>query len=358
MTISLQQNWTNATGSTQSLGIAFANNPTAGDLVVCFAQIYIGGASLTPSVSDDFGDTVGGAWQTHGPLNDPLNNFKAVCFYRTVGTGASNKTVTVSISGGVNKRICLHLAEYKSSVSGTFAVDGTPVSGSATSTNPTPSSAITTTTDTSVVLGYAIANGGSLTAGSGYTSVSSTAVTVWDRVEHQITTSAGNYTPNWTANNGDWAALGIAFQVVAPTSIALTGTVTTAKEADIVAGGKTIILTVSNDTWVADDGTFAGQRQNIIDGIDSAQSEATGWDAEVKAKQGVAGVVRTSNTVATITLDAQAAYDITALETITATIPATALVGNAQVVASPTFNITTDLSMAVIAHHYKMMRAA
>lgn len=128
-------------------------------------------------------------------------------------------------------------------------------------------------------------------------------------------------------------------------SIALTGTsAPTITEADVVTGGKTIILTVTNDTWVTTGATFDAQRQNIINGIDSAQAEATGWDAEVKAKQGVAGVVRTSDTVVTITLDAQAAYNITATETITATIPATALTGNAQVVASPTFTITSTAS--------------
>lgn len=123
-------------------------------------------------------------------------------------------------------------------------------------------------------------------------------------------------------------------------SVALTGTVTTATEADIVTGGKTIILTVSSDTWVTAGATFDAQRQNIINGIDSAQSEAHGWDAEVKAKIAVTDVVRTSATVVTITLDAEASYDITATETITATIPATALTGGNALVASPTFTIT------------------
>jgi ribosome-associated protein YbcJ (S4-like RNA binding protein) len=124
-------------------------------------------------------------------------------------------------------------------------------------------------------------------------------------------------------------------------SAALTGTVTTATEADIRAGGKTIILTVTGDVWVvAAGGLFDAQRQNIINGIDSAQSEAHGWDAEVKAKIAVTDVVRTSDTVVTITLDAEAGYDITANETITATIPATALVLGGAVVASPTFTIT------------------
>jgi hypothetical protein len=92
---------------------------------------------------------------------------------------------------------------------------------------------------------------------------------------------------------------------------------------------------------VADDGTFAAQRQAIIDGLDSAQSEATGWNAEVRDKEVVGAVVRTSDTVVTITLTAAAAYDITADETITVTIPAAALVTSAGALeADETFLIS------------------
>ncbi len=124
-------------------------------------------------------------------------------------------------------------------------------------------------------------------------------------------------------------------------SIALTGTATASiTEADVITGGKTIILTVTNDTWVAAGGTFDAQRQNIINGLTSAQSEALGWNNVVKALQGVAGVVQTSGTVVTITLDAQATYDITATETITVTIPGTALANGTNTVATPTFTVT------------------
>lgn len=134
---------------------------------------------------------------------------------------------------------------------------------------------------------------------------------------------------------------GIAIEIKAVPTIALTGTATASiTEADIVTGGKTIILTLTNDTWVAAGATFDAQRQNIINGIDSGQAEGTGWDAVVKASQGVSGVVRTSATVVTITLDAFASYNITATETITATIPATALTEGVAIVATPTFNIT------------------
>lgn len=138
---------------------------------------------------------------------------------------------------------------------------------------------------------------------------------------------------------------------VAPATCALTGTVTTAIEADIVAGGKTIILTLTNDTWVTSGATFDGQRANIIAGLTSAQSELLGWNNVVKALQGVSGVVRTSDTVVTITLDAQITYQITAPETITVTVPSTALTGAVALVASPTF----DIALSAVSEVYFQM---
>ena len=124
-------------------------------------------------------------------------------------------------------------------------------------------------------------------------------------------------------------------------SAALTGTISpTATEAEIVAGGETLIITLTGDTWVASGATFDAERSNIIDGCDSAQSETNGWDAVVKAGQSDGGVIRTSDTVCTITWDAFATYDITATETITVTIPATALTAGVAIVATPTFTVT------------------
>ena len=128
---------------------------------------------------------------------------------------------------------------------------------------------------------------------------------------------------------------------------AITGTVTAAiTEADIVAGGKTIIITLVGDTWAAAGAAFNAQRQNIIDGLDSAQAEALGWNAEVRDKEVVTAVVRTSDTVVTITLTASPLYDITTQETITVTVPATAVALGNAVVATPAF--TVDFVEAVV----------
>jgi hypothetical protein len=124
--------------------------------------------------------------------------------------------------------------------------------------------------------------------------------------------------------------------------LALSGTVTDDSEPDIRAGGSTIILTLTGDSWVAAGAPFDAERQNIIDGLTSAGAEAAGWNAVVQAGLAVTDVVRTSNTVVTVTLPAFAGYDIAATETITATVPASALVtSGVPVVAAPTFDVTT-----------------
>lgn len=121
---------------------------------------------------------------------------------------------------------------------------------------------------------------------------------------------------------------------------AVTGTATASiTETDVVAGGKTIIITLSGATWVAAGPTFDGERLNIIQGLDSAQAEANGWNAKVRDLEVAGAVVRTSDTVVTITLSASASYDITAQETITVTVPASAITTGPAITALPTFTV-------------------
>jgi hypothetical protein len=131
----------------------------------------------------------------------------------------------------------------------------------------------------------------------------------------------------------------------APSAATTSGTlVSGAVESDIVNGGKTLVITLTNDTWVASGATFNAQRQAIINGIDSAQAEAAGWDAVVKAGLAVTDVVRTSATVVTITLPAFASYSVTANETITTIVPGAAVTGGSPITASPTLTITNESS--------------
>lgn len=134
---------------------------------------------------------------------------------------------------------------------------------------------------------------------------------------------------------------GIQDSTPATATAALTGTITSAVESDIVGGGKTIILTLTGATWVPSGAAFNAQRQAILNGLDSAQSEAAGWDAQLPSVP-VTAVARTSDTVVTITLPALGSYSVTADETVTATIPTPATSADQAIVASPTFTITAN----------------
>jgi hypothetical protein len=107
-------------------------------------------------------------------------------------------------------------------------------------------------------------------------------------------------------------------------------------ELEIVEGGETIIITLTNETWVSGAAFNDAVRQAIIDGLDSDGSEPNGWNAEVRDKEVVGAVVRDSDTQVTITLTAAPAYSVLADETITVTVPASAIVGAAPITATPT----------------------
>lgn len=160
--------------------------------------------------------------------------------------------------------------------------------------------------------------------------------------------------PN-AAKNAEWrASVGSVYPVAAfavgldPVAT-ITGT-TAFTEAQVQAGGETIVITIVNDTWPAAGAAFNAQRQNILNGISSAQSEITGWNNEVRDKEVVGSVVRTSSTVVTITLTAASAYNVAQNETITVVVPDEALVTTTSAVtATPTIGVTADA--ALLADH-------
>lgn len=131
-----------------------------------------------------------------------------------------------------------------------------------------------------------------------------------------------------------------------------TGTITTGlgdanvSESQIVAGLDedsnpiTIILTVEGTTWDADVGADSAQTTALIAGLDSAQAEAGGWDAKIKAVIAHTAVVRDSDTQVTITIPPTADYLITANETITTTIPASCTASAETIVATPNLTVS------------------
>ncbi len=131
-------------------------------------------------------------------------------------------------------------------------------------------------------------------------------------------------------------------------SAAVSGTIVGAVEADVVSTGGTLIITLTNDTWLAA-GTgpigSTAQSQALIDGITSAQVEAGGWNTTIRdVLVPATHLARTSATIATLTIPATAGYVITATETITPTIPAAVLVTSGSPVVASAFQIKSDES--------------
>lgn len=97
------------------------------------------------------------------------------------------------------------------------------------------------------------------------------------------------------------------------------------------------------------DTRVGGRFEVIVDvllaGLDSAQSEATGWDAVVKASLAAADIELVSPTVVTLTLPAAPSYNITADETLTWTVPAAALESGSPIVATPTVQVTAGVTV-------------
>jgi hypothetical protein len=155
----------------------------------------------------------------------------------------------------------------------------------------------------------------------------------------------GLYRGQGYINNGKgfYRGVGIMGVWVPPPSAVTGGSITpVSTETDIVNGGKVLTLTLFDATWVAAGAAFDAQRQAILDGITADTTSTNGWNNEVRDKESVTAVVRTSDTIVTITFSAAASYSIDTTETITATIPASAIVEAQEVVATPTFWVLAD----------------
>lgn len=124
--------------------------------------------------------------------------------------------------------------------------------------------------------------------------------------------------------------------------VALTGTVIAGGvlESEIVAGGETIIYTVSNDTWVATIGDDNSITTDFLAGITGNDAGANGWDNEVALVHG--DLVRTSATVLTLTLPATAGYQIDTNETLTHVIPASAFSDRSTTLTPATIAVTAE----------------
>ena len=110
------------------------------------------------------------------------------------------------------------------------------------------------------------------------------------------------------------------------------------------AAGKPIVVTVtlSGDTWVdavgADD--FGdGPTTDLINGITAGVSSLTGWNNIIRPGIQPANVERVDDATVVITVSEFFDFDIQQPETVTVTVPASALVSDMAIVAAPPFEM-------------------
>lgn len=217
MTISALQNWKGATtaSSVASLTDAYTSNPTSGNAVVVFATRELGTGTL--SISDDFGDGVG--WTTiKGPIAAP--GAAAIIIYGFWKVAGTCSAKTVTITNSTNTSLAIYVAEYKSDVAGTWALNGAATSNTGSSTTPDPG-AITCDANPTVVIGYQSNDGGTATAVVNWTRQAFDLVVSANSVEDRFVAAAATYDPSWTGApaGSDWAAIGAALEMT-PTASA------------------------------------------------------------------------------------------------------------------------------------------
>ncbi len=132
--------------------------------------------------------------------------------------------------------------------------------------------------------------------------------------------------------------------------MALTGTaIGGVLEAEIVTGGETVIMTLTDGKWVEDLGGDNAITTAFLAAITGSEGGGNDFDDEVALVHG--DLVRTSETVLTLTLPAAGSYAIASDETVSVTPPASAL-QKAIVPAFKTFRvsiITVALTGTVVA---------
>ncbi len=284
--------------STGDIVATFPTTPTVGQFGIIICYLDAGTASITAGWTL----VTGAPWGSATP--------KLYIWTRVMLTGDTAPTITIAGAGALDASV-VNVAFYN-------GIGSVVTIGAATSSTGTPSTAaqITGAAVGNIIVGI-IARGDNENASGQTFGGSGTGVA--ERLD------AGT-------DQGNDAQISMADKTLTATGATGNLSVTTAATDPYIG----IILELA----VATNSPFKVAAVNLwAPLLDSAQAEANGWDARVKPALVAANFVRTSATVATITLPAVGTYDITAQETITDTVPAGILTGGANIVATPTFTV-------------------
>ena len=218
------------------------NGVTAGNLII----VWVSWCNYDRTISVSDGTTT----LTAG--TKVWNPNQAGQFFYLLSANSGNRTYTATWPGGVVDFISMRVSEYNASGAWTFDAQNV---GSGNSTSLLSGSINTTGTDEVVESG--MSGFGAVTITSQQINSVNATIPAYSGTNVQIgyrllnsTFSSGTATAS--VSSCVWVCNIIAFKAAAGGSAALSGTATASiTEADVVAGGKTIIITLTGDTFIA-----------------------------------------------------------------------------------------------------------
>lgn len=163
-----------ATGSTKS----FSSDVTAGNGMVAVLNHFFAGCA--PSLTDSQGNT----WTNIPPNSIVTGNTGLFVFVAPAQSGPETVTITTACSSGV-----ISIAEYTPNATAVAANSGDGNAAAFATVNPCDSSAVTTTANGDLILGFFQSSSGAISAGSGFTSRAATSLIM---LEEKIQTTAGS----------------------------------------------------------------------------------------------------------------------------------------------------------------------
>ncbi len=332
----VQENTALSAGNSTTQTVTLTSTATAGNILISSVGINKDGGTVTaPS-----------GWTTATVVKASTSVTMAVSYKVAVG---GEQVITWSNTTSDDGAVwCGEYSGLSGSAPDVSVVTANSGASSVTSQS-TGTTATTSQADTFAIASWAADTAGNVQSGRAYTNSFSEKFFLQNDVgliiADRTLTSAGTVESTYsTTDAGDQMTGAMMVWAIEGVTAALTGTMTaTVDEDGITLGGLTIIVTIAGDTWkTAGTGPIGStaDTQALIDGFDAASSPTNGWNNEVRDKALTSEIVRTSATVATWTVAAQAGYDISAQEVITGTIPTAALTtGAGALTATPTFTI-------------------
>jgi len=254
----------NTAGNTDGTGAPYSTasvTPTANRLYLLSFTVR----NTTASIADPSSVTgMGLTWVQVSRLRyDAASAFRDAFVYRALGASPTSGAISInfasaqtSCSWSVDEFDSIDTSGTNGSGAIVQTTSSTTTVGTGPTTNTTTLAAFSSVNNATFGAGFISdtpALYGTATVASGYTQLGKSepttngnaTLTQW-RADNS--TSVGNSTTNNSAERG---IIGIELKMAATISAALTGTATASiTEADIVAGGKTIIQTLSGDTWI------------------------------------------------------------------------------------------------------------